>query len=286
MKQRKLHNIFLSVLNIVNASCFIALLICARYNLIVPTIALSIVNASCFILAMINPLLAKFKTGLFEIITAVWSSVVFVLIAVAYIYYIPNEKLSEIILTLVSSTLGGFLTLLGVGLTIKHSRMVKKEDEIKALKPSVFIIDDSTWKTIPKDKKISTKIGINDDFTDFKRADKTKMRYELAPLLITNSDVSICDVYGLMVNEQLIKFEFERVLPKNTLNKLTIDYQFETAENIESVDIVLEDALHNVYLGCTNFEIEQKRNSNVKRIKIKSILDITIVDEYIGVARD
>ena len=286
MKHRKIHNVFIVALNIINASCFLALLICARLNLVVPTLALSIVNASCFILAMINPLLAKYKTGFREIITAVWSSVAFALIAVAYIYYIPNDKMSGIILTLVSSTLGGFLTLLGVGLTIKHSRMVKNEDEIKALKPSIYIIDDSTWKTIPKDKKISTKIGVNDDFTDFKRAVKTEDKYEFLPLLITNSDVSICDVYGVMINDQLIKFEFERVLLKNTLNRLVIDYQFKTDENIESVDLVLEDTLHNVYLGYTNFNIEQKRNSNIKRIKIKSILDVTIVDEYIGVARD
>lgn len=284
MKSRKTHTIFLTVLNIINALSFVALLICAKFNFVVPTIVLSIVNATCFILSMINPLLAKVRTGMFEIITAVWFSIVFVLIAVAYMYYIPNDKLSNIVLTIVSSTLGGFLTLLGVGLTIKHAKIVKEEDEIKALRPSVYMIDESTWKTIPKDKKITTKVGINDEFSDFERADKTKTRYELSPLFIANSDVSICDIYGIMINEQLIKFQFERVLPKNSLSKLTFDYQFEFEGNIESIDIILEDVFHNAYLAHANFDVSKKQNSMVSKIKILSVMDIVIVDKYIGVA--
>lgn len=286
MKSRKTHQIFMIVLNAVNLAAFIALLICVKSGFEIPSIVLSVVNASCFILVMINPLLSKVKMGLLEIITSVWFSIVFALVAVAYMFFIPNDKLSNIVLTVVSSTIGGFLTLMGVGLTIKHAKLEKEEDEIKALRPSVFMIDDSTWKTIPKDKKIATKVGINDEFSDFNRADKTQKRYELSPIFIANSDVSVCDIYGLMINERLIKLEFERVLPKNSMSKLVFNYQFEYDEKIESIDIILEDVFHNAYLAHANFTIDKKQNSLVSKIKVLSIMDIVIVDRYIGVARE
>ena len=286
MKNLRKHKNLMIVLNVLNFASFIALLICAQKGLVIPSIVLSVVNASCFVLAIINPLLSKHKTDLFDIVTAVWCSIVFALLAVSYMFFIPDEKLSNITLTVVSSTIGGFLTLLGVGLTIKHAKLTKEEDEIKALRPTIFMIDESTWKTIPKDKKIVTKIGVNDEFSDFKRADKTKERYELSPMFIANSDLSLCDVYGIMINEQLIKFQFERVLPKNSLSKLSFEYQFEFDEDIESVSIILEDVFHNAYIAYANFEISKKQNSMVKKIRILSVMDIVIVDRYIGVARE
>lgn len=286
MKSRKVHSLFMLILNAVNLASFITLTICAKNGWEVPSLILSVVVVACFILAMINPLLSKIKSDLFDIITAVWFSIVFVFIAVCYMFLIPDEKLSNIILTLTSSTLGGFLTLLGVGLTIKHSKLAKEEDEIKALMPNIYMIDESTWKTIPEDKKSSTKIGILDEYSDFKRADKTKKRYELSPLLIANSDLSLCDVYGIMINEQLIKFQFERVLPKNSMSKLISDYQFEYDEKIKSIDIILEDVFHNAYLAHTNFNIVEKQNSKIIKIKILSIVDIVIVERYVGIARN
>lgn len=170
------------------------------------------------------------------------------------------------------------MTLFGVGLTIKNASIEKKENEIKSCKPLVFPMSAERWKTIPEDKKASAKIEINKDFTDLKATNKKENYTIFDSIYLANSDLSICDVYGLFINNYLIKFEFEEVLTKDCYSEFKLNFKFEFDENIEEVYIILEDILHNFYIAETGFDVKQCAKS-VNKIVILSIKSIEFVGQ-------
>ena len=115
-----------------------------------------------------------------------------------------------------------------------------------------------TWGSIPNEKRNNIYIEINEESSLLKRS-KNKNAYILSPSYIANSDASLCGLYGVLINEKLIKFEYEQIMAKNSYNLLifesTSGYHFVLKEKIKSVSLLLVDMLGNIYECVSRFEI-------------------------------
>ena len=225
-------------------------------------------------LMIIQPLISNKRITPFDWVTIIVSFVSFIVIASIYISTIPDNNLRTTTLTLTASSLSGFLTLFGVGLTVKHTRLDKKEDELKSLKPNIFPIAETTWNGLEKEKRNLVPFDVSEEHSELKRATKSKGSYYLKYLLIANSDVSLSVLFGILINGKIIKSKYETVLLKNSFYCFSIDYKFVLKEKLNDVSLILEDMLHNTYIARMNYEIDVKRTDGSTEIMIKSVLDI------------
>ena len=230
-------------------------------------------------LMIIQPLVSSRRIAPFEWATIIVSFVSFIVIASIYISTIPDNNLRTTILTLTASSLSGFLTLFGVGLTVKHARLDKKDDELKSLKPNIFPIAETTWNGLEKEKRNLIPFDVSEEHSELKRAKKSKGSYYLKYLLIANSDVSLSVLYGILINGKIIKSRYESVLLKNSFYCFVIDYKFVLKEKLNDISLILEDMLHNTYVAKMNYETDSKSTDGSTEIMIKSVLDITPYNE-------
>jgi len=252
---------------------YIVFVISLITNLVVLAYVTGIILMFGLLYFCFSPLFKKSSINFLDWLFATISYISFAVIAGVYIAVIPDSTTREVFLAITASSLGGLLTLFGVGITIKYTRLDKKEDELKSAKPTVFSISPATWSTIPKDQKRVVSIDVAEKWSDLKKPTKGQKRYRFKPIFIANADVSLCMVYGLMVNEKMIKFDYELVLLKNSFNCLVIDYDFYISEKIETVEIVLEDFLHNTYTCEARIDLPKNNLGNSVEIELTSLHD-------------
>lgn len=209
-----------------------------------------------------NQWLDWLETGLSIIMT--------IIIIVAFASISPLE-IKDAVVQISSAVIGGSLTLYGVGITIKYSRIEKEKEEIKKSRPVVFPISDVTWGSIPKEKRNDIYIEINKNSSELKPSN-SENAYSLFNLFIANSDASLCGLFGMLINGKIIKFEYEQIMAKNSNNQIIFEstdgYKFSVKSKINNVSLLLLDMLGNIYECVSRFEIDK-----YKIIKINAFLE-------------
>lgn len=232
------------------------------------------VNLICLLFNVIKSLIKKEPNSWFDWVETGLSFILTIIIVIAFAAASPLE-IKDAVVQVTAAVIGGSLTLYGVGISIKYARIEKEKDEIKKAKPVVFPISDVTWASIPKEKRNNIYIEINNDASEIKRS-KRKNVYNLYPFYIANSDASLCGLYGILINNKLIKFEYEQIMAKNSYNLLifesTSGYHLDLEEEIASVSILLVDMLGNIYECVARFEVNE-----YKEIKINAFLRIELI---------
>ena len=209
------------------------------------------------------------KTKLIKRIELVIDFVIGIGLTVYLIYIVPNQKLQEILIPIISAVYGGLMTLVGVVLTIRKSDIDKKEEEIRKAKPVVFVNDyrttdfskeESVFKSLLSEKKNGT----------LKQATEKDESYSIPQMFITNSDYSYVTLRGFMINDDIHFYDYGQVLQKNSFMQLTSSFKFKYKKKIKYVSLILEDMLDNLYEMKVEFNIDG--DTKDKTITILSVL--------------
>lgn len=199
------------------------------------------------------------------------SSIIMTIIIIVVFASISPLEIKDAVVQISSAVIGGSLTLYGVGITIKYSRIEKEKEEIKKARPVVFPISEVTWGSIPKEKRNDIYIEINKNSSELKPSN-SENAYSLFYLLIANSDASLCGLFGMLINGKIIKFEYEQIMAKNSNNQIIFEstggYKFSIKSKINNVSLLLLDMLGNIYECVSRFEIDK-----YKVIKINAFLE-------------
>ncbi len=229
------------------------------------------VNLICLLFNIIKSLIKKEPNSWFDWVETGLSIILTIIIVVVFAAAFPLE-IKDAIVQITAAVIGGSLTLYGVGITIKYSRIEKEKEEIKKARPVVFPISEVTWGSIPKEKRNDIYIEINKNSSELKPSN-SENAYSLFNLFIANSDASLCGLFGMLINGKIIKLEYEQIMAKNSNNQIIFEsttggYKFYVKSKINEVSLLLLDMLGNIYECVSRFEIDKYKN-----IKINAFLE-------------
>ena len=230
---------------------------------------------------LIRPLLTKDKIDIIETAFIIICSFLLIAAIVTYAYNPPKEGEPDKsgVIQIIAAVVGGLITLYGVGLTIKFNRIAKEEDEVNKAKPNVFPIGEQTWIQLDEKSKIQRDLFVRKDLSNFEEAKKTDKGYFFAPLLLANSDLSMCTLKGIGINDgKFVVLHYDNILLKGSNCCFFIDYKFKTDEIINSVQLVFGDMLGNTYSCYVSFYVDEKKNRKKNPIYITSVLKTVLMD--------
>lgn len=210
---------------------------------------------------------SQFKFGLIQ------DFIIGVALTIYLIYIIPNESLQQVVIPIVSAVYGGLLTLVGVAWTIKKSDKDRKEEEIKKVKPVVFI--SSLETSVLDNKTLIEKILLSkQENGTLKKSDNDSLSFNLQNILINNSDYSYVTIRGFVINKDYHLYDFGQVLQKNATILLINDYKFEFKDEIRYVAILIQDMMDNLYELELNFNLERSNYTSNITIKVNSGIEL------------
>lgn len=180
--------------------------------------------------------------------------VIGVALTVYLIYLIPDKDLQSVIIPTVAAVYGGLITLTGVAWTIRWSEKNRENDELKDLRPLVFI---SSPKTINGDiKPCTTCISDSLNKGDLLVCDKGDGAIHFKEFQLANSDNSYCTFRGILINnEKYHWFDHGKVLDKREHVIISLANYFEFKGEINEICLILEDMRDNVYLLQVEFKV-------------------------------
>ncbi len=238
------------------------------------TIAIGSVLLSSTIAVLIRPLLTKEKMDLVENVFVVLCSILLIATFIAY-SLAPSDYDKSGVIQILAAVIGGFITLYGVGMTIKYNRLAKIEDEIKMAKPHVFSVGNETIKRLFSEKGKERSVEISDSLSTTVKVKKVAANYAFLSIAIANSDAATCTLKGFVLNDcDMIVLQYDYVMTKGSTNLFTLNYFFKYKEEIKSVDIILGDMLDNIYLAQTSFSTLSIKRTGAKEIVINGIKKI------------
>lgn len=195
--------------------------------------------------------------------------VVGVALTIYLVYLIPNKELQSIVIPIVAAVYGGLITLTGVAWTIRWSEKNRENEELKALRPLVFISKpgsihgnikpDSTWIVDSLDK--------GDLVTCEPGAGAIRFNY----FQLVNSDNSYCTFRGVLINNKHYHwFDHGKVLDKKENVIISLGNYFKFEDEITEVYLILEDMLDNIYIMQVEFKVEYHDSEGTKTITLVS----------------
>lgn len=194
-------------------------------------------------------------------------------IAIYLIFSIKDSSLQEIVTSISSAVFGGYLTLLGVGWTIKDNNDKRKEEERLKNIPYIFVSNDSPTLILSSFDTVLKSIGENDD--------NVKMEITIDEFNIKNSNNSNCIPFGFYLNDNFYKFDTKFFIERNTVFKISIDHYYKIIEEEKEIELylVFKDVLNNCYLYKCEMRCNNKSSifySENKRIPVYSYEIINI----------
>lgn len=266
-KTRKNPNWLQIIFSIVYIFTYFAFVVCLVRHWAVGLYILGLLLLAGVFIEFLSSLLSKGKLKMMDWICMCVSFVSFVVILSIYIAGIPQDNLRTVITALASSSLGGLLTLTGVGLTVKYTRIYREEENVERIKPHMFTVGTNFWMNLPKEKHNVTYPEI--DRACLRNEEPGDIHYSITLMRLGNSDISISILRGLFINDKFIRFKYEIPLTKESYNELIFrDFNMYEKDEIHSISLLCEDIMENKYLIKLGFEIDER--GNVKFIKIKS----------------
>lgn len=214
------------------------------------------------LISFIIPILQREKILIIDWIFMLISLVGFVVLLSCYISTIPIDNLRITILQISAASIGGLLTLSGVGLSLKYTRIYKEEDRIEELKPHLYIIGEMRWSSLPKEKRTETVIDFADDCKE-SLAVAFNFEYKIRFLRIGNSDLSIAILRGLRFNNEILRFKYELPLTKDSQTSIYFDsFIVGLNEELTHISLLCEDIMQNEYVIELGFDIDERGASS------------------------
>lgn len=237
-------------------ACFIDNLVCKFVfgGLIVLTVFMNLARAFTY---------PKERSG-FERYALLQDFLVGIGLSIYLIFIIPNEDLKSVVIPVVAAVYGGLITLVGVTWTIRKSDNDRKNEEIAKAKPVVFVSDyrfvDESKNSINERWLESYKV----DGTIKKATSDSKNKYCLPQINLANSDYSVSCLIGFIINDNCHFYDIGQVLAKNTQYRMDSNFEFEFNEKIETVSLIIEDMLNNLYELELDYDINEYNQIQIK----------------------
>ncbi len=146
-----------------------------------------------------------------------------------------SEIIVGIIIPLISALLGGFVTMLGVRITIKAERKKDAENKTLSVKPWIF----SLFKAEKKNMD-----SINEIFFGDPEKGCTQGFYPY--ILIKNTDNGICILKRFQTKTKVYYPYHTDIVDKNSIVKINI--AFEEGEDLKEFELYVSDVYGNQYV--------------------------------------
>ena len=271
MKNDKTKNLIIrAVLITILAMCIVLFVVGLVKAAPILTAIAGVIITLCLIAFSINILTQKERLDGFD-----WTSLlIYYLTAVIFIgsflISINEEGMRNVLTAIFSATISGLLALVGVGLTIKYSRIYREEEEIKKCKPRVYPISEATWDKL--DKKTSREVSFDRWKTNIAKPKTDKNVYFIKTFYLANFDYSTCIYDGIIIDSNPLFFDFGIVLQKDQNYALQHNLKIKLLHKPKAVALLLTDVLDNMYQAEMEFEIIEI--DHVFEIRIISMLEI------------
>ena len=234
------------------------------------------------LIAVFYPLIKREKSTKSELVI-VGICVLLILISAIVFGAYSTGIYREPFIQISAAFVGGAITLYGVGLTIKYNRLAKEQDDIEKAKPNIFPIDPQTWKSLEGIAKLERDIEPQLELSSLKKTNNNTNAYSFAPIYLANSDLSMCTLKGIVINDKdYIVFKYDVVLLKGSTNCFKLDYCFELKEDINSIQLVVGDMLGNTYACLVSFEYGSDKRKKFKQIHIMGTLETKPLDKNLA----
>lgn len=261
------------------ATLFVLLVISTKYwkECIQNTIMITILVAS--LMVVIYPLIKRGRIFFYEVLIVI-ACALLLLAAVIVFASVSTGTYRDPIIQISASFVGGVIALYGVGLTIKYNRLAKEQDDIEKAKPNIFPVGQQTWKSLTGTSKLERDIEPQLELSSLKKTNNNTNAYSFAPIYLANSDLSMCTLKGIVINDKnYIVFKYDVVLLKGSTNCFKLDYCFELKEDINSIQLVVGDMLGNTYACLMSFEYGSDKRKKSKQIHIMGTSETKLLDK-------
>lgn len=172
-------------------------------------------------------------------------------LSIYLIYILPDVNLQTIMTSIISALYGGFLTLIGVAWTIRHTNAEKKKDELKAIHP--FIYPFNSFNDFDSKQLVTLEF-----FEENMQISKSKYVG-----MIKNTDNGILILKELIVDDERFYIRHGDILDKNSFAQILLysekDLQF------KKVTIVGTDVRG--YVVAFNVELDEDKKEIVRIIE-------------------
>ena len=167
---------------------------------------------------------------------------------------IENSELRTITTNIISSLIGGYVTLLGVAWTIRDNTNNRKEDDKKTRIPYLLINPKPTKDVL----NCIAPTKINSEIYD----EKTTEHIQIVPFQIKNSNNSDCVLKSINVCGKNIAFRYKEFLERGQIIGISLfpnDFYIEK-DSVPEAFLVVEDVLKNEYKLYLNLKAIGSRN--------------------------
>ena len=144
------------------------------------------------------------------------------------------DNFKNIFIPLISSIIGGLLTLIGVNKTIKYETRKDEEREKLNAKPIFYVLDKGMRSN-------------GEPYVSFRflKNNNENTNYRLIDGFIKNTDKSIFTIEYVLINNTKYNPVYGEVVDKNTKVRLMVD-DYENIKNKDCI-LVIRDTLNNKY---------------------------------------
>ncbi len=172
---------------------------------------------------------------------------VLAIIVTAYLLYkIPDSNFQTILISLVSSLLGGGCTLAGVLLTLRKADEQKAKERIDDNRPFLITMFKSSFE---QENFKNTFYGC------FQGNECGKHPFRFRKFFLKNSDHAYATLVGFCVNEEPFLFKTEKLFWKNEACSITIKNEIFLDDEPNELSLLVEDQTKHFYLFPLSFEI-------------------------------
>lgn len=190
---------------------------------------------------------------------------VFLLIGISYVisFINPNIDAYQTFVTLLASFIGGGLTLLGVGWTIRKTDMDRKEEELKKHKPFFIAVNYISNSNIITNHSmtINDSIFVSDVNSNDKKIKASFKNKGLCGFFIT----------AIKLNDVVWQLNNKFFIDKDTLFNVHLEHIRLKDEKISKVSFICEDLLENKYnapLKVRNYDGSQIHIESIGKIEL------------------
>ena len=169
------------------------------------------------------------------------------------IQLIPDSysSLQTIITTVISSVIGGTLTLVGVAWTIKRQDSIHANEEKIKNRPLVFVRNVSGLEKTKEENDVAACcIGLIESPKSVGQIHIPPKENETAyniNLLVFNTDISYCCFRGFYINEEVVFAQPSQVFDKRKYYNVIVGQGFSSSQTIKSSALLLGDLCNHYY---------------------------------------
>ena len=242
---RKIVDIFLLVIPFVADALFLYSLL---KNIPIMQFIMGIVVIILLFVSFFKPLINKSPIRWYDWIEIIYSFVFAVVLLSAYLYAIQDKQMREVCVPIVSTILGGLITMFGVGITIKVTRKDKEDEYLRIYKPNFTIFKPDPIQTSFSPKFETSIIELDNASKSILRNLDGKGTFKLDRISISNSDFTIFTLVGVRFNN-FLNINFKPLIINKGTNIICKikNLHIKTDRTIKQIDLCINDAMNNLY---------------------------------------